>query len=554
MVNLTTLAKVVSLIRWRRRVRRAQSRPDSGNQTRPEPPPSQSTSATLLTARSTVENVRPINPRDTADDDGLTRKPPANVPAELAVLAECIHKPESYAEAAAIIDRADFTQPAHQLVWDVLGQQISTNAPTSPIALHAEIERLGQLRLVNGGTYLWEISSAFGAGSVDYFAELLRDKTRERDADALATRIKTAILKQDGPDEIDRLVTEYQQQRTSSTSADPVASRLIAGGSFILDRPDTVPAIWGEGDQVLWAEGEGLIIAGPAGVGKTTVGQQVLLSAIGIRPHALGLAVRPAKRVLYLASDRPQQAARSMARMVTTEHRDVLDEHLVFWPGPPPSDFIKDPSTLVRLCEKAGADMVCLDSLKDMAGELATEEGGQAINSAIQRTLVEGVEVIALHHHRKQGGGKDGGREPTSLDELYGSTWITAGAGSVISLWGAAGDPIVSMKHLKQPAGECGPWRLKHDHPNGYTEVWHEVDILEVLVHARGMLTAQQLAAQIYSPDKGKPTPSEVEKARRKLDQLAEKGLARKVGGGPGGRGKESGYVAAFTPDGVIAE
>ncbi|MCW2898516.1 MAG: Replicative helicase [Streptosporangiaceae bacterium] len=500
-----------------------------------------------------MDNVlrHPSSTGPMADDDGLSRHPPADIHAELAVLAECIHKPEAYTEAEAIIGRGDFTHPAHQLVWDVLGQQVRNGEPTSPIALRAEIERLDQLRRVNGGDYLWEISGAFGGGSVDYFARLLRDKTRERDGDALATRIKTAVIKQAGPDEIDRLITEYQQRRANITTSDPITSRLVAGGAFILDRPEQIPAVWGEDDQVLWAEGEGLIIAGPAGVGKTTVGQQVLLAAIGIRSHALGFAVRPAKRVLYLASDRPQQAARSMARMVNHEHRDILDAQLVFWPGPPPSDFIKDPSILVRLCQKAGADMVCLDSLKDMAGELASEEGGQAINSAIQRTLVEDIEVIALHHHRKQGGGKDGGREPTSLDELYGSTWITAGAGSVVSLWGAAGDPIVSMKHLKQPAGECGPWRLKHDHPNGYTEVWHEVDVLDVLVHARGMLTAQQLAAQIYSPDKGKPTPSEVEKARRKLDQLAERGLARKVSGG-GGRGKESGYVASFSPDGEL--
>src|SRR5690606_5477657 len=149
-----------------------------------------------------------------------------------------------------------------------------------------------------------------------------------------------------------------------------------------------VPAVWGEDDNVLWAEGDALIIAGPPGVGKTTVGQQVLLASIGIRPHALGLAVRPAKRVLYLARDPPQQAARSMARMVTHEHRDLLNQHLVFWPGPPPKDFIKDPGVLLRLCKQADADIVCLDSLKDMAGELASEEGGQAINSAIQRTLV----------------------------------------------------------------------------------------------------------------------------------------------------------------------
>ncbi|MFF3511572.1 DnaB-like helicase N-terminal domain-containing protein [Streptomyces sp. NPDC002573] len=496
-----------------------------------------------------MTNVRPF-PRDTADDDGLNRKPPGDPAAERAVIARCIHHPEEYLDAAEIVTSEDFTEPAHRLLWDVIGHQLADGKPTDPISLRAAVDALGQLRLFNNGTIIWEISGEAGPGDAAYYADLIHAKTRLRRIDDLAVRLRSGVLNGGAVDELEEQITGYVQERTSRGTG---TSRFVPGGSFILDRPDTVPAIWGEGDQVLWAEGEALIIAGPPGVGKTTVGQQVLLAAIGVRPHALGMAVRPAKRVLYLASDRPQQAARSMARMVTDEHRDLLNQHLVFWPGPPPKDFIKDPGVLLRLAKQAGADIVCLDSLKDMAGELASEEGGQAINSAIQRTLVEGIEVLALHHHRKQGGGKDSGREPTSLDELYGSVWITSGAGSVVSLWGAAGDPIVSFKHLKQPAAECGPWRLKHDHPVGVTEIWHEVDVLDILAHAKTPLTAQQLACQIYSPDKGKPSASEVEKARRRLDQMVEKGLAHKIANG-GGRGSQAGYVAAFSSTGELPE
>ncbi|WP_129307966.1 DnaB-like helicase N-terminal domain-containing protein [Streptomyces sp. L2] len=498
-----------------------------------------------------MDNVRPLNPRDLADEDGLNRTPPGDPEAERALLARCIHHPEEYTAAADIITAEDFTQPGHRLIWEVIGHQLAENKPVDPITLRAAIDNLGQLRAVAGGNLLFEVSNAVGPTDAETYADIVHAKTRLRRIDNLAVRLRSGVLNGGTLDELEEHITSFVKDRSDTHSTG--ASRFVPGGSFILDRPDTVPAIWGEGDNVLWAEGEALIIAGPPGVGKTTVGQQVLLAAIGIRPHALGLAVRPAKRVLYLASDRPQQAARSMARMVTDEHRNILNQHLTFWPGPPPADFIKDPGVLLRLARQADADVVCLDSLKDMAGELASEEGGQAINSAIQRTLVEGIEVLALHHHRKQGGGKDGGKEPTSLDELYGSTWITAGAGSVVSLWGSAGDPIVSLKHLKQPAAECGPWRLKHDHPQGVTEIWHEVDVLDILAHAKGTLTAHQLACQIYSPDKGKPSASEVEKARRKLDQLVEKGLAHKIVNG-GGRGSQTGYVAAFSPSGEVAE
>jgi replicative DNA helicase len=495
-------------------------------------------------------SVRHITPHDTADDDALNRRPPADPEAERALLACCVHHPDQYQDAADIVTSEDFTQPGYRLIWDVIGHQLAQSKPVDPISLRAAIEELGQLRTVAGGALVFEVSNAVGPADAAHYAELVHAKTRLRRIDDLAVRLRSGVLNGGSLEDLEQQITGFVQERSAQAAG---GGRFVPGGSFILDRPDTVPAIWGEDDNVLWAEGEALIIAGPPGVGKTTVGQQVLLAAIGVRPHALGLAVRPAKRVLYLASDRPQQAARSMARMVTSEHRDLLNQHLVFWPGPPPKDFIKDPGVLLRLAKQADADMVCLDSLKDMAGELASEEGGQAINSAIQRTLVEGIEVLALHHHRKQGGGKDSGREPTSLDELYGSTWITAGAGSVISLWGSAGDPIVAFKHLKQPAGECGPWRLKHDHPRGVTEIWHEVDVLDILAHAKGALTAQQLACQIYSPDKGKPSASEVEKARRKLDQLVEKGLAHKIANG-GGRGSQAGYVAAFDPSGELPE
>jgi replicative DNA helicase len=498
-----------------------------------------------------VQNVRPIQ-RPTVDDDGLNPHA-ADPAAERATLANVMLFPEQYADAAELVSTDDFSHPAHRLMWDVIGQQINEDNPTSAVAIRAAIDRLGQLRVVAGGQYVLDVASEYGGGDAAYFASIVRDKARLRRLDELAVRIRSGVLTGAEPEALEDDLAGFIKATTRGPADGGLASRLTPGGTFILDRPETVPALWGHGEQVIWAEGEALLIAGPSGVGKTTVAQQVILAAIGAHPGpVLGLPVRRFKKFLYLASDRPQQAARSMARMVTRDDRELLDEHLVFWPGPPPSDFIKDPGILLRLCEAAGADGVCLDSLKDMAGELASEEGGQAINSAIQRTLVEGIEVIGLHHHRKQGGGKDGGKEATSLDELYGSTWITAGAGSVISLWGSAGEPIVSMRHLKQPAGECGPWKLRHDHPKGRTEVWHQVDILALLKAAGGAgLTPAALAVNLYPNPKSKPTTSEIEKARRRLDQYVEQGLAvvRKLGTA---RTAPTAYFAAFTEQGEL--
>lgn len=501
-----------------------------------------------------MDTVRHLNPRDQADHDGPTRTSPHDAEAENLVAGVIMHDAPAYLACATVITRDDIYQPAVRLIWDVVGGMVAEGKQLHPVTVRAEIEKLGRLREVDGGNIINILGSDYIAPLMaESFADQIREKARLRRIDELAVRLRSGVLSGNAPDAMELDLAGFLKHTHTTTTADPLTTRLLPGGSFILDRPDTVPALWGHGDNVIWAEGEALLIAGPSGVGKTTVAQQVILNAVGVHTTGvLGLPVRPFKRFLYLASDRPQQAARSMGRMVTPDDRERLDEHLVFWPGPPPSDFIKDPGILLRLCEAAGADGVCLDSLKDMAGELASEEGGQAINQAIQRTLVEGIEVIGLHHHRKQGGGKDGGKEATSLDELYGSTWITAGAGSVISLWGSAGEPIVSMRHLKQPAGEVGPWKLKHDHPRGHTEVWHQVDILGLLRAAGPQgLSPLTLAVNLYPNPKGKPTTSEIEKARRRLDQYVEQGLAilRKLGPS---RTAPSAYFAAFNEQGEL--
>ena len=122
------------------------------------------------------------------------------------------------------------------------------------------------------------------------------------------------------------------------------------------------------------------------------------------------------------------------------------------------------------------------------------------------------------------------GAKPNSLADLYGSVWIGAGAGSVLLLYGAAGDPIVEMLHLKTPAEEVGPYRLRHDHEHGRTEIFHSTDLLLTaqLAGSRG-LTAKQAASVVN--EKGDPTPNEIEKARRALDKLVQKGLLERTDG-----------------------
>jgi hypothetical protein len=74
-----------------------------------------------------------------------------------------------------------------------------------------------------------------------------------------------------------------QAWRQDHSDRVPDSRRLVAGGDFVLDEPETIPAVWGDGERVLWTEGEGVMITGHQGVGKTTVAQQLVLHRIGLR-------------------------------------------------------------------------------------------------------------------------------------------------------------------------------------------------------------------------------------------------------------------------------
>jgi hypothetical protein len=293
-----------------------------------------------------------------------------------------------------------------------------------------------------------------------------------------------------------------------------LAARMIPGGSFILDGPSDVPSVWGHGQEVLWAEGEPFVIVGPDGVGKTTVAQQVALALVGIGGgKLLGYPVAPVKgRVLYLACDRPAQARRSMRRMIAPEDRAAVDERLRIWKGPPPADFGKHPGTLLDMARAAGADAVIVDSLKDVALGLTEDEVGAGVNQAHQLCAANGVEVCVLHHQRKTG--TDGGK-PKTLTDVYGSRWITAGAGSVVLVWANAGDAVVEWSHLKQPAEPVGPFKVQHDHTTGTSAILDQVNPVAMAESSPGGITVKDFAVLLF--DKESPSRNEVELARRRL-------------------------------------
>jgi replicative DNA helicase len=317
---------------------------------------------------------------------------------------------------------------------------------------------------------------------------------------------------------------------------EPAPVRYLDGWSFITQSGAAVEPLWGRDEHVLWAQGESIIIVGGQGAGKSTIAQQLVLHAIGLRDgDLLGLPVAPAQRVLYLAMDRPRQIARSFRRMVTADDEATVADRLVVWPGPPPVDLARDTELLTRMAHQADASVLVIDSLKDAAVKLSDDEVGGAVNRAVQRALQAGIEVVVLHHHRKQGNGMAPGIK--TLDDIYGSTWITSGAGSVVGLTGQPGGAYVDLAHIKQPALEVGPLVLYHDHDLGVTTIEEGFDMFKYLRgQPRPVTVGDAARAMTGEYDVGR---NDRQKARRLLDKMVERGVAVKVSDGTKGGGPD---------------
>lgn len=355
-----------------------------------------------------------------------------------------------------------------------------------------------------------------------------------RDASSMSTFTTTERVAANG----------YGQLATTSEHA--ARSRLVDGGAFLFDEPAEIPTVWGSRELVMWAEGEGLMIAGQQGLGKTTLAQQLLLHRLGIRDGPfLDLPVpRVDRPVLYLAMDRPRQASRSMRRMVEQEHRGVLDRLVKFWKGPLPVNPLEQPNVLADWVESVVPDvsLVIVDSVKDLAPGVSDDKVGAALNSAWQELIARNIELLLLHHERKA---SQGSKRELRLDAVYGSTWLTSGLGSVIGLEGEPGDDLVTLHHLKQPVETIGPLRVQHDHATGTSAIHSGArSVLDVLNAAgENGSTAAEIAEAVY----GKSDDAARKKVQR---QLAKMSNVTELPGGqnPDGRGKLATRYRLFGP------
>ncbi|MFC5668304.1 DnaB-like helicase N-terminal domain-containing protein [Kitasatospora misakiensis] len=492
---------------------------------------------------------------DTAFDDDHAAfpkgTPPNDLDAEMAVIGAAMALGRPAIDAArTVLDAGDFYRPAHETIWRAILDLAFEGAPTGAVAVADRLRGAGALERVGGVSYLVRLAAEAppSADNADYYAAIVRRESELRKLHATGIRtVQQALLPGAQPDEIrsalDAEVREGRERALASGNS-RLSRFMVDGWDFVTKTGAAKEPLWGTPGELAWAAGESLMIVGAPGVGKTTIAHQVIFARIGLGDSALGMPVAESKRVLYLAMDRPQQIARAMARLVRPEHEKLVRERLIIWEGPLPSSLDKEPGLLAEMASAHGADTIVIDSLKDAVSTLVDDSLAIAYNTARSRAMREGVQIMELHHQRKATADAPRGQRPT-LDRVYGSTWLTSGAGSVLFITGEAGDPVVNLHHVKTSTGEIGPLTIVHDHEAGTSTVEETIDIAELLRATPDGVTAKQLAAAMTG-DK-KPDAAAIGRARRRLNTQVKSGLAEVEKGSAGGigGGKEDRYFTS---------
>lgn len=435
---------------------------------------------------------------------------------------------------------ADFYVPFHQRVRDAIGALVAAGLPVDVATVASDLARrngVADLSVAKKELHALEAGCPASANAPAYLTAV-HEWTWRRRAQALASELAQVAKGQAELADLKPALEQFVAGPNNGATA--LHDRLVEGGSFIANGAEVTCPLHGRDDDVLHADGEPTFVVGRTGLGKSTYAQNYLLHRLGVRTEDwLGLPVAPlpiGHSILYVAADRPRQVQRSLRRMVADLDLPVLDEALLFWRGPLPFLLNSDPLRLaafvVAVERQAGVhiDEVILDSLKDVAAELAKDEGGSAVAIALARLIADDREVMVLHHERKAERAVK--RAPGSIDDIYGSQFLGACAGNVIYLYGEPGAHILTLHHLKQSADQVGPLTLRHDHTTGRLDIDRDAPNLLGELRKRPQGTTARDACLILFDDPT-PTTNTIEKARRRLDKLVRDHLVWKTDAKP---------------------
>ncbi|MDQ0943305.1 AAA family ATPase [Streptomyces sp. V1I1] len=310
-----------------------------------------------------VENVHPF-PRDQqGDHDGFTMTSPHDAEAEALVIGAVMHDAAAYQACAAIIDRDDIYIPAHRLLWDTVAGLVAAGTPPHPVLVRAEIEKLGRLREVDGGNLINLLGADYlPASSAPHFAEQIYETARQRRYDQHANELKAAIIRGATGEDLDALVTNFNQgeQLRETTGRGPahLVAALLDWGTFYATDFGAIQLLPGK----LMGPGQQITVVGDGKAGKSLFVQEwAWRMATG--QSFLGDKPQDPVRILYLDAENGQEQVQERFLSFGAGPLSMGELRYASFPPVRPLDTAGGGADLIALVKATNAELVVIDTV-----------------------------------------------------------------------------------------------------------------------------------------------------------------------------------------------
>jgi archaellum biogenesis ATPase FlaH len=197
-----------------------------------------------------------------------------------------------------------------------------------------------------------------------------------------------------------------------------------------------------------------MVILGKEGLGKSTFSLRLSMALALGNPLFLEWKINEAQKVLFISLEMQHDELKEFFEdmQVPEETRIYLQERLFIWAigHAYPFDSPDQQIELLKYIDMHKIDLIIIDShALAMYGSIKDDDAVKRLYSFLNEDVRKARKCgyIFIHHIRKAGIGEEH-KSPT-LDESFGSRYITANAQTVATLWQKPGSTKVQLKLIK---------------------------------------------------------------------------------------------------------
>jgi replicative DNA helicase len=244
---------------------------------------------------------------DSAIGQGVSRIPPHNLEAEIAVLSSCTIAKEAIDQARAILEPAMFYKQAHALLFKVFLRMDDAGIPVDLVTVTSnltatELESIGGIAFFVGLMTSGESTSIF----VEYYAEIVREKAALRDIISTSSKaLQKAYDAEERAEDIAVAVSQKLINISVAHTSSNVEHVADVADEVLFDIENGISGMglrtgFSDLDEMIlgFHPGELIVLAGAPGGGKTALGMAIARNVAKSAPVAVFSLEMPTKQLV----------------------------------------------------------------------------------------------------------------------------------------------------------------------------------------------------------------------------------------------------------------